>query len=101
MYHGGELSVTLPQYTQGDFVTCLLDMDSRTLSFGKNGEQPRVVFEDMDAAELYPCVMFYSTNPGEKVSMFRQGLESQRCFRYEKATGCRVTRVGDTKTAPG
>ncbi|KAF0297934.1 putative E3 ubiquitin-protein ligase HERC1 [Amphibalanus amphitrite] len=42
---------------------------SRTLSFGKNGEQPRVVFEELDAAELYPCVMFYSTNPGEKVKL--------------------------------
>lgn len=42
-------------------------MDSRTVSFGKNGDEPRLAFEDVDATELYPCVMFYSTNPGEKV----------------------------------
>lgn len=27
-----------------------------------------LAFEDVDATELYPCVMFYSSNPGEKVS---------------------------------
>ena len=27
-----------------------------------------MAFEDIDAPELYPCVMFYSGNPGEKVS---------------------------------
>lgn len=26
-----------------------------------------MAFEDVDATELYPCVMFYSSNPGEKV----------------------------------
>lgn len=44
-------------------------MDAKTLSFGKNGEEPRVAFENIDANELYPCVMFYSTNPGEKVKI--------------------------------
>jgi hypothetical protein len=57
----------LPSFTQGDYITVVLDMDSRTISFGKNGEEPRLAFEDVDATELYPCVMFYSTNPGEKV----------------------------------
>lgn len=38
LYHGGEQSATLPSYTQGDTITCILDMDSRTLSFGKNDE---------------------------------------------------------------
>ena len=36
-------------------------------SFGKNGEEPILAFHDVDAAELFPCVLFYSTNPGEKV----------------------------------
>lgn len=38
LYHGGEQTTTLPSYTQGDVITCVLDMDSHTLSFGKNGE---------------------------------------------------------------
>ena len=28
-----------------------------------------VAFEDIDATELFPCVMFYSSNPGEKVKI--------------------------------
>lgn len=69
LYHNGELSLTLPGFTQGDYVTVILDMEARTLSFGKNGDEPKLAFEDIDATELYPCVMFYSTNPGEKVKM--------------------------------
>ena len=38
MYHGGEQARTLAGYTQGDVITCVLDMDMRTLAFGKNGE---------------------------------------------------------------
>ena len=30
-------------------------------------QDPRIAFEDIDASELYPCVMFYSGTPGEKV----------------------------------
>uniref|UniRef100_A0A3P9JZN2 SPRY domain-containing protein n=1 Tax=Oryzias latipes TaxID=8090 RepID=A0A3P9JZN2_ORYLA len=44
-------------------------MEARTISFGKNGEDPRLAFEDVDATELFPCVMFYSSNPGEKVKI--------------------------------
>ena len=69
LYHNGELSVSLPGFTQGDYITVVLDMEARTLSFGKNGEEPRLAFENIEATELYPCVMFYSTNPGEKVKM--------------------------------
>ncbi|XP_064122707.1 probable E3 ubiquitin-protein ligase HERC1 [Macrobrachium nipponense] len=69
LYHNGELSVSLPGFTQGDYIMVVLDMEARTLSFGKNGEEPRLAFENIEAAELYPCVMFYSTNPGEKVKM--------------------------------
>lgn len=38
VYHNGEQSTVLPSYTQGDYVTCVLDVNSRTLAFGKNGE---------------------------------------------------------------
>ena len=30
-------------------------------------QEPKLAFEDVDASELYPCVMFYSSNLGEKV----------------------------------
>lgn len=30
-------------------------------------QEPRLAFEDIEATELYPVVMFYSSNPGEKV----------------------------------
>ncbi|KAG8440199.1 hypothetical protein GDO86_006116 [Hymenochirus boettgeri] len=69
LYHNGEQTLTLPSFTQGDFITCVLDMEARTVSFGKNGEEPKLAFEDVDASELYPCVMFYSSNPGEKVKI--------------------------------
>ncbi|CAH1979985.1 unnamed protein product [Acanthoscelides obtectus] len=69
LYHGGERDTCFPSYTQGDYITVVLDMDAKTLSFDKNGEEPRVAFENIDAPELYPCVMFYSTNPGEKVKI--------------------------------
>jgi len=67
LYHKGEHSNTLPSFTQGDYLTCILDVDNKTLSFGKNGEEPILAFQDVDATELFPCVLFYSTNPGEKV----------------------------------
>ncbi|TRY89487.1 hypothetical protein DNTS_016060 [Danionella cerebrum] len=69
LYHNGEQSLALSSYTQGDYITCVLDMEARTVSFGKNGEEPKLAFEDVDATELYPCVMFYSSNPGEKVKI--------------------------------
>uniref|UniRef100_A0A3B4EYC5 HECT-type E3 ubiquitin transferase n=1 Tax=Pundamilia nyererei TaxID=303518 RepID=A0A3B4EYC5_9CICH len=69
LYHNGEQTLTLSSFTQGDFITCVLDMEARTVSFGKNGEEPKLAFEDVDATELYPCVMFYSSNPGEKVKI--------------------------------
>ncbi|XP_029281086.1 probable E3 ubiquitin-protein ligase HERC1 [Cottoperca gobio] len=69
LYHNGEQTLTLGSFTQGDFITCVLDMEARTISFGKNGEEPKLAFEDVDATELYPCVMFYSSNPGEKVKI--------------------------------
>ncbi|CAG5849679.1 unnamed protein product [Menidia menidia] len=69
LYHNGEQTLALSSFTQGDSVTCVLDMEARTICFGKNGEEPKLAFEDVDATELYPCVMFYSSNPGEKVKI--------------------------------
>ncbi|CAB3370488.1 Hypothetical predicted protein [Cloeon dipterum] len=69
LYHNGELPLSLQSFTQGDYITAVLDMDARTLSFGKNGEEPRLAFEDLDCSELYPCIMFYSNSPGEKVKL--------------------------------
>lgn len=34
-------------------------------------QEPKLAFEDVDATELYPCVMFYSSNPGEKVGQLQ------------------------------
>ncbi|XP_059169765.1 probable E3 ubiquitin-protein ligase HERC1 isoform X3 [Physella acuta] len=69
LYHNGETSSTLSSFTQGDYITVILDMDARTLAFAKNAEEPRLAFEDVDATELYPCVTFYSSSPGEKVKI--------------------------------
>uniref|UniRef100_A0AAV2LT25 B30.2/SPRY domain-containing protein n=1 Tax=Knipowitschia caucasica TaxID=637954 RepID=A0AAV2LT25_KNICA len=69
LYHNGEQTLTLSSFTQGDYICCVLDMEARTISFGKNGEEPKLAFEDVDATELHPCVMFYSSNPGEKVKI--------------------------------
>uniref|UniRef100_A0A0L8HTX3 HECT-type E3 ubiquitin transferase n=1 Tax=Octopus bimaculoides TaxID=37653 RepID=A0A0L8HTX3_OCTBM len=79
VYHNGEQSVTLPGYSQGDYITVLLDMDARTLSFGKNGEKLKLAFDDIDATELYPCVMFYSCNPGEKVKITDMQVQGSPC----------------------
>ena len=38
LYHNGEQSLALPAFTQGDYVTCILDMDAKSISFGKNGD---------------------------------------------------------------
>lgn len=43
LYHGGEMSLTLSGFTQSDSITCVLDMDAKTLAFGKNGEVTVVV----------------------------------------------------------
>ncbi|XP_026052426.1 probable E3 ubiquitin-protein ligase HERC1 isoform X3 [Carassius auratus] len=69
LYHGGELGRALPSFTQGDTITCILDMEARTISFAKNNRESKLAFEGVDATELYPCVLFYSSNPGEKVAL--------------------------------
>ncbi|KAM8872529.1 putative E3 ubiquitin-protein ligase HERC1 isoform 2-T2 [Synchiropus picturatus] len=69
LYHGGELVRTLPSFSQGDTITCILDMEGHTVSFAKNDKEPKLAFEGVVASELYPCVLFYSSNPGEKVTL--------------------------------
>uniref|UniRef100_A0A2C9KCS9 B30.2/SPRY domain-containing protein n=1 Tax=Biomphalaria glabrata TaxID=6526 RepID=A0A2C9KCS9_BIOGL len=69
LYHNGETTSQLSSFTQGDYITVILDMDARTLAFAKNAEEPKLAFEDVDATELYPCVTFYSSSPGEKVKI--------------------------------
>eukprot|EP00094_Tigriopus_californicus_P005559 TCALIF_05356-PA protein Name:"Similar to HERC1 Probable E3 ubiquitin-protein ligase HERC1 (Homo sapiens)" AED:0.03 eAED:0.03 QI:0/0.90/0.58/1/0.81/0.83/12/0/1884 len=70
LYHGGELRQSLPDFTQGDTVTAYLDMEDRTLSFGKNKQPPQLAFSNLPmGVELYPCVVFYSLNPGERVQI--------------------------------
>ncbi|XP_076014530.1 putative E3 ubiquitin-protein ligase HERC1 isoform X2 [Genypterus blacodes] len=69
LYHGGELVRTLPSFTQGDTITCILDMEAHTISFAKNEKEPKLAFEGVVASELHPCVLFYSSNPGEKVAL--------------------------------
>ncbi|XP_078812489.1 putative E3 ubiquitin-protein ligase HERC1 isoform X5 [Oryzias latipes] len=69
LYHGGELVRTLPSFTQGDTITCILDMEAHTISFAKNDKEPKLAFEGVVASELFPCVLFYSSNPGEKVAL--------------------------------
>jgi len=38
LYHGGELPTVLASYSQGDDITCTLDIECKTLSFARNGE---------------------------------------------------------------
>ena len=47
LYHNGEQALTLPGFTQGDYITCVLDMDARTIAFGKNGQvgDPRIMLK--------------------------------------------------------
>ena len=47
---------------------CQLDADKGSLSFAKNGGELRLAFTDLPTnVELFPVVVFYSLNPGEKV----------------------------------
>lgn len=122
LYHNGEQTLTLSSFTQGDFITCVLDMEARTISFGKNGEvnteihntdcsqakssarvshcwlpveqEPKLAFEDVDATELYPCVMFYSSNPGEKVRQHQYSHSGElNCSLYTTTKATRAAAI--------
>jgi hypothetical protein len=61
----------LPNFTKGDCILAVLDLDARTLSFGKNGDEVICAFDNIDVSSpLYPCVVFYSNTSGEKVKLF-------------------------------
>ena len=54
LYHNGEKQTMLPGYTQGDYITAVLDMDARTLAFGKNGEVNKIfALKSTQYAELF------------------------------------------------
>lgn len=70
MYHGGQKSLVLKTFTQGDYITAIFDTESRTLSFAKNNDYPVVAFQNIDTkTKLYPCVLCYSTAAGQKVKI--------------------------------
>ncbi len=46
LYHGGELVRTLPSFTQGDTITCILDMEAHTISFAKNDKVGEILFSN-------------------------------------------------------
>ncbi|KAJ1212714.1 hypothetical protein NDU88_000367 [Pleurodeles waltl] len=98
LYHGGELSRVLAPYSQGDCITCVLDVEARTLSFAKNEEEQRIAFEELDATEMYPCVMFYGSKPGEKVmiSDLKMRRLQQDFFSGEPHCTPRFTAVAQT-----
>ena len=54
LYHNGEQSTILPNYTHGDCITCVLDIDSRTLAFGKNGEVTEQFISPVQHADIPP-----------------------------------------------
>lgn len=57
LYHNGEQTLTLSSFTQGDFITCVLDMEARTISFGKNGEVLKLIHK----LYMFSCFYLYST----------------------------------------
>ena len=95
LYHNGEVPSALPEFTEGDSITVQLDMDEGTISFAKNGGPLRLAFTDIptnksnfgtrneDLVELFPVVVFYSLNPGEKVKI-RDMKENKK----SKQLGC-------------
>lgn len=59
LYHNGEQTLTLSSFTQGDFITCVLDMEARTISFSKNGEVNTEIPENKlyEAKKYSLCLM--------------------------------------------
>lgn len=81
LYHNGELTYSLSNFTKGDYIIAVLDLDARTLSFGKNKGEITVAFDNIDVSSpLYPCVVFYSNNPGEKVKFSFPKIEKNTFF---------------------
>ena len=61
LYHNGEQTLTLSSFTQGDFITCVLDMEARTVSFGKNGEVRLLRLDLWDDTHVAYCSLCLCT----------------------------------------
>ena len=74
LYHEGEILNpvnNLPEFTMGDIITAQIDFDEGTLAFGKNGSPLIVAFDGLPTTvELFPIVVFYTANHGEKVQIY-------------------------------
>lgn len=74
LYHDGEVVNPiniLPEFSMDDVITVQLDLDEGTLSFAKNTAPLILAFDNMpNNIELYPVVVFYTSNHGEKVQIF-------------------------------
>ena len=60
-YRSGSSSSYGQSYRTGDTITCLLDMDKRSLSFEKNGAALGVAFTDLPES-VYPAFSLYTRN---------------------------------------
>ncbi|XP_066930429.1 probable E3 ubiquitin-protein ligase HERC1 [Clytia hemisphaerica] len=69
LYHNGEKAIRFKPFSQGDYVCCQYDKSRGTLSFGVNGDDPQIAFENLPREPLYPFVLFYMVTPGEKVTI--------------------------------
>lgn len=49
------------------------------MSFSFFHQEPKLAFEGVVASELYPCVLFYSSNPGEKVLNPQHSVYTEIC----------------------
>lgn len=59
LYHGGELVRTLPSFTQGDTITCILDMEAHTVSFAKNDKVRSNIYRQYSSDwVLCSCLIF-------------------------------------------
>lgn len=77
LYHGGELVRTLPSFTQGDTITCILDMEAHTVSFAKNDKVWPNIYSRFDGFYtnwLLCCLVYvFVFLLGAKVSIWRCG----------------------------
>jgi len=61
IYRAGSSSSYGSAYRTGDAITLMLDMDARTLSYAKNGQQLGVAFSDLPDS-VYPAFSLYTKN---------------------------------------
>mmetsp|Transcript_14522 Transcript_14522/g.35396 ORF Transcript_14522/g.35396 Transcript_14522/m.35396 type:complete len:308 (-) Transcript_14522:263-1186(-) len=68
--HNGGSEKYGPIYTTGDTIRVMVDMDSRTLSFQKNGQDLGLAFHNIPA-KVYPAFTLYTQ--GDKITLRRFG----------------------------